>query len=160
MLSWLLLVLLIVVALGMLVWGVMARERFYQYPTIAGAAWLFYIVPQAVGTLRHPQKLPDAVLKDNALEIALGMCVLCALMGALGYACGKRSGTGVNQPRPEYSMDKLFLAGVVLCVIGYYGAYLLANLSGGFVAHFVRGGSYKLQWRGEPVMYVFISRLM
>ena len=73
--------LLILVSAGMVVWGFQRPERLYQYPTLAGATWLLCIVPQAIGTVTNPSKIPQAVLASDGLETALSMCILCAGAG-------------------------------------------------------------------------------
>ncbi len=160
MISIILLALLIGIALTMLVWGLSNKDRFYQYPTLAGAAWLLYVVPQAIGTVSNPRKIPPAALEDNGMQIALLMCVLCAGLGFLGYVGGKRKPVSAVKSPTHYSSAKLFVAGTVLCLIGLSAAYLLAQLTGGFVAQFSVGGHYSLKWRGAPVRYAFFLKLI
>jgi len=155
---WILFALLLVLALAMLFWGLARRERFYQYPTLAGATWLFFMCPQILGALRNPGKYPDMVLRDHGLETALAMCVLCAAFGWLGYARPLSVVTDDWQRRAP--PPSLFQAGLLLYAIGFFGAYKLADLSGGFIHQFTEGGHYALEWRGLPVLYFGIAQMI
>ena len=69
--------LLVVTAGAMIAWGLWERDRIYQFPTLAGVAWLGYIVPQAIGVLNNSRSVPRRVLLDGGLELALFMSALC-----------------------------------------------------------------------------------
>ncbi len=155
----LLLFLLILTSLAMILWGLWERDRIYQFPTLAGVAWLGYIVPQAIGVLSNPRSVPSRALTDGGLELALLMSVLCAAMGFLGYVSGPR---GMDRPSPSlsYSYDRLFLFGCLLCVIAFWAFHHLAQLCGGYLAYFSTQGAYALHWRGRPVVFAFFTKLI
>ena len=69
----------------MFVWGLLKRDRVFQYPTIAGISWLVFFGVQALGAVRNPGKYPESVLDDGGLIIALIMLCLCAAAGWIGY---------------------------------------------------------------------------
>ncbi len=144
----------------MLIWGLKEKERFYQYPTLAGATWLFFLVPQAIGALRNPYKFPDGVLGDHGLEIALAMCILCAAAGWWGYNSEHWKKFGKKLSGVNYSPAAVFRMGAALYLVAFYFACRLAEVSGGFVRQFLGGGNYLLTWQGLPVMYVFFSTMM
>jgi oligosaccharide repeat unit polymerase len=160
MIAWALLLILAGLSLGMLIWGVWSKEHFYQYPTLAGAAWFFFMVPQAVGALIGPSKFPAGVTDDSGIEIALIMCILCAGAGWLGYKSRHWQRLSRFSRPAYYAPSRLFNAGVLLYLISFYGAYRLAGLTGGFIEQFARGGGSSLEWRGLPVMYSFFSQMM
>ncbi len=159
MLSWLLLTILALLSCSMLIWGISRKERFYQYPTISGAVWFFYIVPQAIGAIRNPYKFPERVLEDKGLEIALSMCIHCTLAGWFGYISGKWERIRLFRSVIIKS-STLFKAGLLLYLISFYAAYKLASLTGGFLMQFTGGGHYSLEWRGLPVRYALIIEMM
>ncbi|HVN31496.1 MAG TPA: hypothetical protein VMT45_05880 [Thermoanaerobaculaceae bacterium] len=150
-------VLLVAVSVAMVAWGLSRRERILQYPTLAGATWLLYMAPQALGILRNPQSVPAMALEDGGLEMALGMCVLCALAGWLGYMHPWRSKPAGPAKAGQYSRNRILHAGLALLGVGMLAFYKLASLSGGWVAFFSTEGSYALEWRGLPVAYVFFA---
>ena len=142
----------------MFVWGLLKKDRVFQYPTIAGVSWLVFFGVQAFASVVNVDKYPSAVLEDGGLIIALVMLCLCAAAGWLGYhRAGKcrRSWT-----LPEFSVEKIFWGGVVLYSIGFFSAYRLGQLCGGFVQQFTGGGHYGLEWAGAPVKYAFFSQLV
>jgi len=143
-------------------WGLQKPDRLYQFPTLFGAAWLFYMVPQAFGALNNPSKFPPQVLHDGGIELALLMSIICVQAGWLGYHSGawKRRGLWPSPKRRVYSHRRLFHAAVLLYVVGLYFQYKLAALTGGFVAQFTGGGHYGLVWSGLPVRYVFFGQLI
>lgn len=155
----LLLIILLCIALAGTVRGMMYRDRYYQFPTLFCATWLLYLGPQAIGAVLNKHKYPESLRADYGLELALFFCILCTIAGLAGYACGGRTKRKLFQYR-NYSYDRLFLGGIVLYAVGLWGAYELAQLSGGFIAQFTGGGFYSMEWRGAAVKYSFFSRLV
>ncbi len=121
-----LLIILLCIALGGSIWGVMQKDRYYQFSTIFCATFLLFLGPQAIGAVVNTNKYPDTLHADYGLQIALSHCVLCLLMGLAGYRYG-----GMIKRKlfhfGNYSHDRLFLAGGILCAIGLCGAYKLAQ---------------------------------
>lgn len=153
-----LLILLIGTSGAMVVWGLWEKDRIYQFPTLAGVAWLGYIVPQAIGILNNPRSVPSAVFRDGGLELALLMSTFCAAMGFLGYVSRPRT---ARPPAPiaQYSCERLFVFGCLLYVIAYGALHRLTHLCGGYASYFLDGGAYTLHWRGMPVVYSFFAQL-
>jgi len=158
--AYFLLGLLILVAVAMIGCGLRQRNGLLLYPTLAGAAWLGYVVPQAIGLMANPGRLPAGVLEDWGMELTLLMCVLCAGMSFLGYL---KPAAALLRPRrrvrtiAHYSDTRLFQAGLLLALVGGFGFYRLTRLSGGFLEYFSVEGHYALEWRGLPVMYVWFG---
>lgn len=162
MIAWMLLALLVASSSRCVLWGLMRPERVYQFPTLFGAAWLFYLVPQAIGAISGQDKFPDAVLAEGGLEVALLMSVACVEAAWRGYQDKRwsRPFTAKSWTEAHYSDTRIFVGGVILYAIGMYAAYLLASLAGGFIEQFSGGGHYELEWVGLPVMYVFFANLI
>jgi len=155
-----LLLLLILTALVMIGWGLRQRHGLLTYPTLAGAAWLCFVVPQAIGLLANPHRLPTGVIKDRGIELTLLMCVLCAALSFLGYV--KPPATLLRPQRQvrtiaHYSDRRLFQAGMFLALVGLCGWYMLTRLTGGILAYYSVEGGYALEWRGLPVVYVWFA---
>ena len=143
----------------MIAWGLWEKDRIYQFPTLAGVAWLGDIVPQAIGILNNPQSVPSRSLSDGGLELALAMSVLCAGAGFLGYVIRPGIAT-VRIPTAVYSYDRLFISGCLLYVVAFVAFHRLAQLCGGYASYFLQGGAYTLYWRGMPVVYSFFAQLV
>jgi hypothetical protein len=160
MTAYMLFALLAALSVRCLAWGVSRPDRLYQFPTLFGAAWVFYVVPQAFGAVNFPEKYPDWLRADGALELALLMCIFCVQAGWSGYHWGGNRRRSAAMSTALYSDVRLFATACVLYAIGFYGAYLLASLMGGFVEQFTGGGHYDLEWAGLPVRYVFFAQLI
>ena len=65
-----------------------------------------------------------------------------------------------NPPSFGPSFARLFWGNFLLYALGFWGAWKLATLAGGFVEQFTGGGHYSLEWRGAPVKYSFFSQLI
>lgn len=160
LITWILLFCLSGISLAMFIWGLVKKERIYQYPTIAGATWLFYIIPQAIGGIRNPYKFPSGVISDYGIEIALFMCILSALAGWFGYKSNYWKRVHLFKKREIFSERKLFRLSLFLYMVAFFAAYKLAALTGGFVEQFTKGGHYSMEWSGLPVRYAFVANLM
>lgn len=166
-LAWLLFSVLVVLALGQLVWGLSKRERHWQFPTLAGACWLFCIVPQAFGAVRNPDKFPPDALADGGLVISLVMCILCVATTWAGWQQGlmrRRNALPSGSAGPQMAVLKsetmLFWYGSLVFAVGFWAAWRLASLMGGFRAQFVGGANYEIEWLGAPVKYAFFAVLI
>ncbi len=157
--SLLLLIILLGIALGGTIWGVMWKDRYYQFPTLFCTTWLLYFGPQMIGAVINKTRYPENLHKDCGLEMALFFCILCTLMGLAGYAYGRTARKRLFRFK-ICSCDRLFLGGIVVYAVGLWGAYKLAQLSGGFIAEFTQGAHYALEWRGAPVRYSFFAQLV
>lgn len=151
-------IIFVLVSFSMVAWGFLKKDRLFQYPTVAGISWLVFFGPQAFGAIANPNKYPGEVLEDGGLSIALVMLILCAAAGWLGYYCAGRSKRAWHFPR--LSSRQIFWAGAGLCAIAVFSGFRLAQLTGGFASQFTEGGHYALEWRGEPVKYLFFVELI
>lgn len=157
-----LLTIFLVLSGATIAWGLMDKSRFYQFPTLAGAAWLFYIGPMAIGVVNNPEMVPWRARESQGIEDALLVSTLCVLFGFIGYTFRLRRRRAIEAPRapqPGYADDVLFAAGLAFLVIASVALLALAGLSGGLLSHYSTGGHYSLEWRGLPVAYAFFVRL-
>jgi hypothetical protein len=152
-----LIVFLTALSLSMIVWGLRRPDRTYQFPILFGAAWLLFVVPQAIGVYSSSDITLSRARADGAINLALFMSVLCAACGFLGYLRGPRTS---RVPQNEVSDGRLFAAGCVLLLIAFVAHFKLVSLSGGYLAHYSTHGNYQLEWRGDPVKYVFFVKLV
>lgn len=156
----LLLVLFLGAALWMIVWGITKPDRYYQLPTITGAVWLLYLGPMAIGIYNNRDWLPDGVVQDGGIEMALLMSFLCCVATLVGYIGFYKPEHHKDREVSEYSDERVFLCGVVFLLMGYWAFFQLAALSGGIMTYFSVEGAYQLEWEGIPVLYHFFSQLV
>lgn len=157
-----LLMLLIFISLSMLVWGLRCPNGLLTFPVLSAGAWLGFVVPQFIGIMANPARLPYGVIRDWGIELTMLMCIACALFSFVGYL--KPPSRLLPHRRNvrsifHYSDSRLFISGMVLVLVGLWGFYRLTRLSGGILAHFSTEGHYTLEWSGLPVMYVFFANM-
>jgi hypothetical protein len=98
------------------------------------------------------------VLSDGGLETALLMSILCIACGWLGYL---RPISFRNRPVSTlYPPARSFRRALRFTLVGFFGAYKLAQFAGGFISQFTEGGHYELEWRGLPVLYSAFSQMI
>lgn len=149
---------LIALSLLMVFWGLKKKERFFQFPTLFGGAWLLFIVPQLIGLLASDTSLPYGVEKDGGLLLALIMANLSAVLGFWGYVLPvKKRKTRYFK---QYSDVKIFRGGCALLLVGYGALFLLMKMCGGFFGYYSVEGHYDLIWTGMPVILVFFTKLI
>ncbi len=156
----LLLLIFLATALWMVIWGISRPDRYYQLPTITGAVWLLYIGPMAIGIYNNQDWIPDGVVQDGGIEMALFMSFLCCLATMVGYLYTSRPSVNKVIEITEYSDERIFFCGVIFLLLGYWAFLQLAALSGGIFAYFSVEGAYQLEWVGMPVLYHFFSQLV
>ncbi len=142
-----------------LLFALRRKEGIVQFPALFAGAFAFSIVPQMVGHVFFPGSLPDRVYEDNGVGLALLLCVLCLLGGMVGYGGSRNHVPRMAALIPRISLERLFVVGVILHVVGLYGAIRLDSLAGGFRTRFTHGGHYELAWTGLPVIYAYIAKL-
>jgi hypothetical protein len=152
--------LLLALSVAFLLSSLRRREGIFEFPTLFAGAFLFSIVPQLVNHVFYPGRLPVRVYQDHGVEYGLIMCILCLVAGIAGYQIRPKRPARRERPAWRIDVDKLFWAGVVLCLIGTFGAARLAALAGGWKAQFVEGGHYDLEWSGAPVIWSYVATLL
>ncbi len=150
-------------------WGIRRREHHLQFPTLASACWVFYMLPLAFGSVRNPAKLPEQAVADRAITIALLMCILCAGATWYGWHSGLRRRSLFSRALTSFAPKSechnanatyLFFYGAGVFLIGLWGVWELAALLGGFRAQFLGGNHYAIEWSGAPVKYTFFAVLV
>jgi len=136
------------------------REGVLQFPALFAGAFVFSIVPQLVNHVFYPGHLPLRVYQDLGVESGLLMCILCLVAGIAGYRGEPMAAGRLERTVPEIDVERLFWAGVVLCLVGIWGAAKLAALAGGWKEQFLEGGHYALEWSGAPVIWVYVAKLL
>jgi hypothetical protein len=122
--------------------GLLHRGSIYQYPFLAGAVFLGFVLPQLVGLARNP------FLPTGALEATLVMAVLCASMCWLGAAmAGRRTSGGFW----TFYDGRLLLASAAMSLGGAYFYYEITQLP---------EEMFTSQWTGLPVAYLFFARML
>lgn len=159
MMYWVLYAVFLTVAGGMVLWGLLKKERFFQYPTIAGVAWLAFFALPALSAARDPSKYSQEVLDDGGLYFAMIMLVLCSGLGWLGYVRGVKSSKKLRR-FPALSANRIFWAGTIAYLVGFCSAYKQASLAGGFAQQFVGGGYYGSGFEGDFTKYNFLVPLI
>ncbi|HEY1963879.1 MAG TPA: hypothetical protein VGG59_03070, partial [Acidobacteriaceae bacterium] len=122
--------------------GLLHRGSIYQYPFLAGAVFLGWVLPQLVGLARNP------FLPTGALEATLVMAILCASMCWLGAAMAGRRTSGEFW---TFNDGRLLLASAVLSLGGAYFYYQISQLPEEMLTS---------QWTGLPVAYLFFARML
>jgi hypothetical protein len=152
--------LLLALSVAFLLSSLRRREGIFEFPTLFAGAFLFSIVPQLVNHVFYPGRLPVRVYQDHGVEYGLIMCILCLVAGIAGYQIRPKRPARRERPAWRIDVDKLFWAGVVLYLLGAFGALRLAALAGGVKAQFTEGGHYGLEWSGAPVIWAYVAKLL
>ena len=119
------------------------RGAIYEYPFLAGATFVGFMLPQLVGLARHP------FLPTGALEATLVFAILCAAMCWFGAAAAGRT-----IRRAPWILDerRLLVASGTLSLVGAYFYYVISRLPEDMVQN--------TQWTGLPVAYLFFARML
>ena len=141
--SWLLFAVLTAACLVMLVHGLAERGRFLQFPFLAAAAFLAFIVPQIPG-LVESRFLPEA-----ATAKTLFLSVLCLLMCWVGWNVGMRSSAPSTT---AFSERRLLHVALVLSLAGAYFYHKFGELPDD---ERLRG-----MLTGTAVAYLFFAKLL
>jgi hypothetical protein len=128
---------------GLVLLGLLGRDRIYQFPFLAGSVFSAYILPQVVG-LSHDRFLPP-----GALESTLILAILSVIMCWLGAAVVQRPTSLFNW---VYDDRRLLWASAALSAVGGYFYYILSRLPPEMLSN--------TQWTGLPVAYLFFARVL
>jgi hypothetical protein len=137
------LLIFIVICAFLLLQGLLKRDAIYQYPFLAGAVMVGFVLPQLLG-LAHDRFLPP-----GALESTLVMINLCAVMCWLGAVMARPPR---REPEWIYDDRRLMLVSVFLLLVGAYFYYAISRLPTEMVEN--------TQWTGLPVAYLFFARML
>ena len=140
--NWLLVYILLALCIWMIILGMKRPGAFYEFPFLAGATFLFFVVPQLPALADDPFLPPGAFAKTAAFTI------LCAAMCGIGWAAGKRPMPGMNWTFDE---RRLLWVAAILSLIGAFFFFKISRLPEEMTS--------MAQWTGLPVAYLFIAKL-
>ena len=121
-------------------------ERIYEYPFFMAAAFMVFIVPQAVSLMRFP----GAAGEEQIARVLL-MCCLCFGMCWAGYSLKPVQFLNRTLARPV-NLDRLFHGGLVFIAVSYFFNHLISQMT-----EEQTGGS---QWTGPVTIYGFFAGLI
>ncbi|MDD2540719.1 MAG: hypothetical protein PHH28_06705 [Desulfuromonadaceae bacterium] len=122
----------------------------YQFPFWAGVIGLGWFAPQALGGYLKLSVYPEA--SYTACMLFAWMCTVALWFGferSKRKLCSQKSWLTM-----KFSQKRLFLACVVLCLIGFYFKWKLVSLPEEMITTTGFG-----QWTGVPVKYLFLSEV-
>jgi hypothetical protein len=141
----LLIVLLAAECIFILAWGLKRRERYLQFPILATAVFLGWLVPQFIG-LTNFDGLPDTALDKTIL-----MAILCLGAAYWGYIQNKHP---AKLFRWSFSRRRLLKASAALSFLGAYFFFKVSQLAA--EANAMYGGA----WTGIITIYVFFAQML
>jgi hypothetical protein len=137
-----LLVVLSVMLLYMILWGFREPGRIYEFPFLAGAVFIGFILVQLIGLIGNEH------LPSGALEKTIAMSILCAAMCYTGYVVNKKP---LKSFLWVYDEKLLLIASGALTIIGAYFFWGISRLSVEFSVGL---------WSGLPVAYLFFAKVL
>lgn len=141
--NWILLLILLAVCIGLLGTGLRRRGGVYEYPFLAGATFLGFVLPQM------PALADDPYLPAGAFAKAAFFTILCAISCGAGWAAGNRPLDSLRWALDERRLVRLAAVLVAAGAVFYYKLSMLP-----------KEVLYATQWTGLPVAYLFIARLL
>lgn len=141
--EWPLIIILMATCIGLLVYGMRAPGRIYEFPFLAGAITFAFILPQLPGIAG------DRFLPPGAYERALVFTILCLIMCRLGWS---QSAPPMTLFRWVLDERRLLIVGAAFSAIGGFFFFRISRLPvemtvGTFIS-------------GLPVIYLFFARLL
>ena len=141
--DWVLILILLALCCGCLWTGVNRRGGAYEYPFLAGAVFLGFVLPQM------PALADDPHLPDGAFAKAAFFTILCAAACWLGWAAGNRPLAKLQWRFDEQRLARLAL---VLSAAGAVFYYKLSSLP--------KEAVDSTLYTGLPVTYLFFAKLL
>lgn len=138
--------LLIFELLALIAWGLMRRDRTFQFPFLAAAGFAGYLLPQIIGLTQEPY------LPHGALAKTLFMAILCLAAAYWGYASNRRAARLFGNW--QFDHRKLVVGSAILSLLGAFFFYKVSQLAA--EVSLATGG----QWTGVITIYVFFSQLL
>jgi hypothetical protein len=138
-----LITLFIVICAVLLVWGCAERGRIYEYPFLAAAVFLGWILPQLFGLVQDPY------LPPGAFERVVYMTILCALMIVAGRHVAQRPLSALNW---QYNDHRLTCVSAVLVLAGGYFFMQISRLPDELRS--------MTQASGPLVAYLFLAEML
>lgn len=121
--------------------GLARPGHMYQFPFLAGAVFLGWVAPQAVGLLG------DARLPEGGLARTLLMATLCAGAVYIGHRWSARPLRALEW---HFSQRRLLQVAAGMSLVGAYFAWKIRGLPDEMLVG---------AWQGLPVAYLFFAKL-
>lgn len=134
--------------------GIRRRAGVIEFPFLVGCSVLGFLFPQAIGTVRNADAVPEAGLIKSLI-----MCVLCLAAVYWGWHAPVPA-KWLRARKRSYSAARVYWFGMALLAVGVIAFLRLASLTGGIVDFFSVHGNYTLDWRGRPVAYAFFMQFL
>lgn len=131
--------------LVILTWGLMRRNRMIQYPFLAAAVFLGWMLPQFMGLRQFP------FLPPGSLDKTILMTILCLGAAYWGYVGNTRVARLFWW---DFNKRRLRLGSAVLSLAGAFFFFQVSLLAAEVTAQY--GGA----WTGIITIYVFFARLL
>jgi hypothetical protein len=141
--NWFLTSCLLAMVLFLLGWGMVGRERLFQFPFLVGVMTFSFILPQVPGLA------DDHFLPKGGFERTIAFSILCLFMCWLGWAVKARPFAFFRVTFDEF---RLLLVAAGLSATGAFFYYQLSRLPGDM--------TIAVQMSGISVMYLFFGRFL
>lgn len=143
--TYLLITVLAIVSGLILTWGLRQRERYLQFPILAAAVFLGWLMPQFLG-LRNDYSLPSGGLDKTVL-----MAIFC--LGAVywGYVINSKP---AKQFQWNFNRKRLLQGSATLSLVGAFFFFKVGQLAVEATAQ--TGGA----WTGIITIYYFFSSML
>ncbi|MCC8992031.1 MAG: hypothetical protein LM514_05545 [Streptococcus sp.] len=140
-----LLFLFVLICLVIIGWGLMKRDRIIQFPFLAAAVFVGWMLPQLLGLTSN------SFLPKGGLEKTIFMAILCVGAAWIGYTSNQRPARLFWW---QFDRRRLLKGSAALSLLGAFFFYQVGLLAADVTAEF--GG----QWTGIITIYVFMGRLL
>lgn len=141
--SWLLISLLLMVCLWLVGSGLRRPGGIYEFPFLAGATFLGFLLPQLPGLATDPY------LPAIAFEKMVFFTILCAVAMGVGWTSGAKP---INAGKWAFDQQVLLWIAAGLSLIGAFFSYKIDQLPPEMTV-------LSSQWTGLPVAYLFFARV-
>ncbi|MGD1911144.1 MAG: hypothetical protein ACFB2X_09890 [Rivularia sp. (in: cyanobacteria)] len=111
---------LLLISLGIFLWGLQKPERIYQFPFTINAIFFAFIIPQCLSIYLSP----GASVTPIMIERYFFMACLCLFMSWLGYQVPVIP-QKIKQTKTSFSYEKLVSIGIVFVIVAYVASFIL-----------------------------------
>ncbi|KQY26678.1 hypothetical protein [Rhizobium sp. Root482] len=141
--NWLLTSGLLAMVSFLLGWGMIRRERLFEFPFLVGVMTFSFIIPQVPGLAE------DHFLADGAFNRTVAFSIACLFMCWLGW---RKNAKPLRFMNVQFDEFRLLVAALMLSLCGAYFYFQLSRLPGDM--------TIAVQMTGAPVVYIFFGRFL
>ncbi|QBG45956.1 hypothetical protein EGM51_00460 [Verrucomicrobia bacterium S94] len=135
------------VNISMFLFHLLGKNRIYQFPFWAAAIALGWFFPQCVGGFRTADQYPG-----SAYATGLIFATFCTVALWAGFYSGhEKMDYSPAWLNAKFDRKRLYIAGAILCLGGFYFRYKLMSLPEEVLA--------MGQWSGAAVKYLFLASI-